>query len=522
MIIEIIEYALLGVAVLIVLRLQLKVFCSTKSNVKIFSSIFPVKDDSLEIIKNEEDGSVDGIDSRYNNPILNTIIISTNNYLKNNNGSVADFHIIKDIVDRNCDALEQEIDSKVPMPLYYGLMGTMAGIIIGVSSLIVSGGIKALLQSDGSTTSSATGITSLLTGVAIAMIASIVGIIFTTYGSKMMTSARAEVEKNKNLFLSWLQANLLPEISSDAALALSKLAANLKGFNDSFSKNNTQLNETLEIVKEATESQVSIIEKIDRLNITKIASVNLDVYDKLKDCTDQLAAFSQYVEFLNSFIENSSVIVDKITDVEKRTRMIEEMAHFFMEERSKIEQINALYKQIYTNVNQTLASSSEEFVNTLKITFSTLKQEIATISDDFSHQLKEHRSSLERLISENRKDTLDILESQKDDFNFAMNGKLSEFDTVNNNLAEVTNRINNLSELNKLISDLKHEVSQHNNKLDVLVDAISQMLHSAPVSNMRKDDAVETTSNRSDIVIIASCGFMCITCIGVLISLFVL
>ncbi len=40
-------------------------------------------------------------------------------------------------------------------------------------------------------------------------------ILLTTSGSNITKDAKAEVEKNKNTFLSWMQAELLPNISNN-------------------------------------------------------------------------------------------------------------------------------------------------------------------------------------------------------------------------------------------------------------------------------------------------------------------
>lgn len=47
----------------------------------------------------------------YENECLNAIVSSINNYLRKNRNSTADFHLMKDIVDRNCDGAEDEINS---------------------------------------------------------------------------------------------------------------------------------------------------------------------------------------------------------------------------------------------------------------------------------------------------------------------------------------------------------------------------------------------------------------------------
>ena len=118
------------------------------------------------------------------NQVFYSIKESINKYLANNSGSVIDFTLLKDAVDRHCDSVEHDINTLTPTPLYCGLAGTMAGVIIGLSSLITTGSITDLLSSgSGDFGSAAGGVNDLLSGVAWAMLASIMGILLTTIAS---------------------------------------------------------------------------------------------------------------------------------------------------------------------------------------------------------------------------------------------------------------------------------------------------------------------------------------------------
>ncbi len=57
------------------------------------------------------------------NLVFEKILFSTNNYLIRNRGASSDFNLIKDIVERNIDAVEEDINSSIGIPLYLGLMG---------------------------------------------------------------------------------------------------------------------------------------------------------------------------------------------------------------------------------------------------------------------------------------------------------------------------------------------------------------------------------------------------------------
>jgi hypothetical protein len=65
------------------------------------------------------------------NHVLDNILFSVNNYLIRNRGASSDFNLIKDIVERNTNAVEEDINISIGIPLYLGLMGTMLGIVIG-------------------------------------------------------------------------------------------------------------------------------------------------------------------------------------------------------------------------------------------------------------------------------------------------------------------------------------------------------------------------------------------------------
>ena len=90
--------------------------------------------------------------------------------------ATSDFNLIKDIVERNCDSVEEDINQTISIPLYLGLLGTFLGIIMGL--LQISG-------MDYNSTSNGLGeaISILLKGVQIAMFASFTGLFLTVLNS---------------------------------------------------------------------------------------------------------------------------------------------------------------------------------------------------------------------------------------------------------------------------------------------------------------------------------------------------
>lgn len=341
------------------------------------------------------------------NKVWEKILSSINRYLEKNRGSVSDFHLIKDIIDRNCDIEEEAIQTQVPMPLYYGLMGTMAGIIVGVGYLWLSNGLQALLSTEPNAANTATdGIIALLGGVALAMICSIIGIILTTIGSSKLKDVKKIVEGRKHEFLSWMQSELLPKLNSDITDVLSKVTSNLTNFNQTFSENAKNLHDALNEVNHATEGQAQLLSAIDKLKISRIASANIEVYDKLKDCTDEIGLLSEHLQSCRAYLQEVRALNEKLDASEQRTRAIEDMAIFFKEERGNIESMRSVLNQAIGSIETNLKESIENLkdASTKQITelvahTTEQRQRLRTAIDEQDKVLGQKTAEINRLVA---------------------------------------------------------------------------------------------------------------------------
>ena len=215
---------------------------------------------------------------------LKNIVKTLNNYLEKNGNSVVDYHLMKDVIDRHCDRVENNISSQLPFPLYAGLVGTMIGIVVGVVSISLN------LDSAG-TDGNVLGVdsfTPLLICVGVAMVASAMGVILTTWLTNSFKNLQEELSFEKDAFLSWIQAELLPNVGSDFTSAMTKMAGTLASFNETFEDNVESLGNTLSLVNDSSTSQVELIKRLEELKVTKLVSANVDIYDKLKNCTEEI------------------------------------------------------------------------------------------------------------------------------------------------------------------------------------------------------------------------------------------
>lgn len=382
----------------------------------------------------------------------NLIIDSINNYLEKNNSVASDFYLVKDIVDRNSDAEEEAIVTQIPMPLYCGLMGTMVGIIIGVLYLWLSGGLGELLSSSTSN-SGADGIESLLGGVALAMISSIIGITLTTIASWKEKECKYHVETLKHGFLSWIQAELLPVMNTDALSSMRMLFDNLSDFNRAFKDNADDLKVSLGMISESSKEQASLLNAINQLKIDKIASANIAVYDKLRSATDEIGRFSDYMLQVNSYLNSINDLCNKLDASESRIKTIEEMGAFFKEERANLDSIKGI-------IAKSLSSADNYYSSQMAV---------------FEENINKRNDELKISLVKNNDNIQTLLDSQDE----ALKSRSNEID-------KIIQEIQQLSSIEKLLANLENSTKEQTMKIDRLITKLS--------SNVNKQNGGSSTN----------------------------
>ncbi len=497
-----IEIVLIVAVIIIISVIQIRMFLSTLKKLKAYKSIFPQAYSSYGIISDEETGVVRGISTSHSNTTMSVIISSINKYLDNNQNSVSDFHLIKDIIDRNCDADEEEIQTQVPMPMYFGLMGTMAGILIGVAMLVISGGVQNLVTGGTGTAAGVTGIDSLLGGVALAMVTSILGIILTTLGSTKTKNAKVKVEAGKNIFLSWMQATLLPELSSDTASAMSRLTENLNTFNRTFSTNNAELRSTLEVVGQASRSQADLIQRIDRLRINQIATANINVYEALADCTEEIGQFGQYVNNINNYIRTVNALAQKLDNADERVKMIEEMATFFREERGNLDAMKGLISHTIARTDEKLCEAADQLTNHTTEEFTELKNHFTRQTEMLREVFDQEQQALTEYLVQHNAQLQTMLENKSQE------------------LTKIVDEIKNFSSAKQSLERIEKLMAEQNNRLSELTRSIAMLANKKSDNNVSLPGMMKEEEEPlwKKLAYIVPCALISITCVVVIVK----
>ena len=469
--------------------------------------IFPKRSDqAMSLVDSGDDGKQILVRKNvHSSKVFDEIIKTINRYLSHNKGS-ADYAILKDITDRNCDAVEAQIEATASIPVYIGLCGTLIGIVLGVAVLGFRGGIDALfdttpvvlveslseanteLRTEGSKVKTndgnvyefssgqwnlyknpgEEGIKNLLQGVGIAMLTTLFGVLFTIVGAWSSKRSSRVNEEKKNGFLSWLQAELLPQMSNDLGQVIFQMQRNLTKFNNTFAANTSQLDSVLKGINTTYEDQTRLLKAVEKLKIDEIATANIRVLQELKECTDE-------IEELGLLVSNSTEYITKVDNLNgllsshlDRTRLIENMGQFFREEVTQIEQRK-----------QAIANSTADIDANMQRAFGQLRD----------HTDREYQQLGDALANKHA-EFLRAIEAQQE----ALNRKLEETSQLVQELKNLTAVKESMEQLalaeqsqNAKIETLVNASAEQNEKIKALVECVNKIAATATNQNTRLD-----------------------------------
>lgn len=488
------HYTIIIIAVIAIIYFQFVFFRKNYRKQKELANIFP-NDISSKIDRTEIDGII-VIDSTYTSPIFLDITTTINDYLSENKGAASDFHLIKDVVDRNCDSVEEEISTLTPIPLYFGLIGTMIGILIGVGFLVFMGGIDALLSTQ--KTNASSGIVELLGGVALAMISSISGIFLTTIGSYLNKGAKTTLDRNKNAFLSWIQIKLLPTLSGNATSAIYTLQQNLSTFNQTFAANIKGLGEAFFSINQSHKDQLKLMQLIEKMDVSQMAKANVQVLRELQKSTTEFDRFNQYIYSVNDYLDNVQLLNKGLNEHLNRTKVIEDMGVFFKEEIQQIESRKGTISRIVGDID-----------NTLFETLSKLNENAEQQLNEFIKHSVAQQEKFSKVTEEQQERTSKSIIDQQQKFNQAIETQSIALKERLQETSKLIEELNNLSSIKSSMKNIEVFTSEQNNRISELTSTIQQL-----VGSKSHTDTLQSNESNSPFVfprwlkftIISACG----------------
>lgn len=504
-----IEIVIVGAVILSVIVFQICSFWKNKKKMKEYSTIFAGRDWSLNT--DSQTGQVIGINGK-GNSTFNAIKGAINKYLKSNAGGIIDYALLREAVDRNCDSLEEEISAQTPVPLYWGLCGTMGGVIIGLGSLLLSGAITKLVGGAAAGTSAAQGVNSLLIGVAFAMCASVCGIILTICNTIVFKNSKQQEESGKNAFLSWMQAYLLPVLPTNISNALTEMSRNLNRFNETFSKKVVQLDGTLSKVNEVYRGQQDVISKVCQMDPMRMAEANVKTLSELENClakfpifSDQVEKFSQYLVKIDEFTEKLNKEIYRLDILEGINASMKEIKEFYERHKAEIKLDTALSQK-------TLDEALEELRTVLRKSVGELQNVLTAQTSELSNVINEEKNIVVNIAQDmkikfiNEVDTMKkqaqkLLNDMQDEFQeqldkLPIQEELRQISSIPAKIDETTRRMENTN--TTLISGVKICIEGMTSSIDKLNKSLSQITTEIKNGNEKIESELKRISAKGE------------------------
>lgn len=384
------------------------------------------------------------LDKSIRNPLIIKVVETINSYLLRNKGAVSDFNLIKDIVERNCDAVDEEINQQLPVPIYLGLMGTILGIIIGLWSINFD---PAQFM---------TSVTDLVESVKLAMGCSFMGLLLTTILSAWFyRGAKAKLEEQKNELYTFIQIELLPQLSQDANSTILTMQAHLERFNTGFSENVEGFDGIMNRILQAFESQVRLTEQLQHMDISRVAHLNAHVLSELRTSMNEFEKFNQYLNLMNSFVQKTAQVTDSVNDQLRRTddikgvvssmkeniennRLVMEKLQNFLQ---RVEAHNAIITASAT-LDDALTDAIDQLKRHVQEEIESIRSHTVEASQDLEHLMQSERGHLDKL---NNLEDLSQLRQMVQ----AINSMKSSFESQNISLSR------QIDKLSQAVSDMR-------------------------------------------------------------------
>ena len=326
------------------------------------------------------------------NESFRKVVYDTNAYLCKNVGTSADFSILQDICEREIEALEAQISNSINVPLYLGLAGTFIGIITGLGGIAFN--VKALFDA-----SNMDPLSSLLYGIIIAMVASLIGLILMVLNSAFnYKKAVSECDKNKNAYYDFLRRELMPTLSSSMAASLNALKNVLGEFIGKFGHNLDAYADSAELLNENIEKQHLLLVEINKMNQKDMAVQIAETFKSLKDSADSLGIFRTYQEILNDTIAKMDGAVLRIDSIINSFNSFGNALQIVVKNQSVASDLQSQFRTAIEKHFPTGSDTREMY----RKQFDELTTDAKTVSTELNNQLKASTEYIRNFVNENK------------------------------------------------------------------------------------------------------------------------
>lgn len=358
------------------LIIQLCMFLRTRQSIQRCGTLFPRR--GACTTQESETGtiSIGVLPDEESSPEFREIIKETNDYLEKNQNNIS-LEALKDIATRISDNAFALSTSKISFPMYYGLMGTYAGVALGLFEFYSSTG-------GGTGMFDISTLYPFLGGVVVAMLTSLLGLAFTTNNNRNASLTEDKLEDGRDAYFSFLQKEVVPKTPSTIAQTLkssvselqetvktlsTSLASAFKGitvaFGNSLREDLGSIQQTVVELKESTQA------------------LEGSMRDQHQMITNMLRPeFAATLDKITSTVKTCSDVETTIDNANEKLQQTLELQSHAAEIQASLATTQQNFADSQTAVNNAIQTLKEEFLSDLQNT-RQMFADISSVLDRF-------------------------------------------------------------------------------------------------------------------------------------------
>ncbi len=313
------------------------------------------------------------------------VLEDTNTYLLHNKGSAASFGMLKEIAERPYKLRSSMASAGITTPLYLGLAGSVLGAGLSLVPLIKGGLSDAAVKT-------------FLTGLIIAMVSSLIGLLLTLLGKYQFRQAKQWADEREQEYFSFLQLSLLPRLEQDMAGSLSNLRGVLEEFNNDFFRKIVDFKDVFANLSNYVGVQEKFLTALENSGFTSLTEANFRFLEKIRENEDLFESFGGYQKKLNESLQLGAEAARDIRLVVERLRHIDDIQAYIRQNEEMIrKQLGYLtahqdrLEDLSHGIQQHFVEAGDEIGKIVQERLQVMKKE----EQDAGEALRDHFSRLQ-------------------------------------------------------------------------------------------------------------------------------
>ena len=333
--------------------LQYKFYRDTNNNRDRYQSFFDHRGNYSTTLFETTEGKEISLISEGNlkSSDLRQLVKEINLYVQKNVGTT-DFSVIQNKTERKLNMRYEEAMSRRAFPTYLGLMGTFAGVFVGIIMFIIG--------FDGTEGVTDDSIRNLLIGVLVSMATSLIGLAMTTNNNYNASNSKKKIDEDKNEFYDFIQNELMPTLDVSMVAALNKLHNTVNMFEPSF---NRVINRFQTTFDKCTEAFGERFQK----NVEVVSTAVAIMGDNMDKVNDNVEHQNQLLNTLKSrgmmrTLEQFVEAIDKFEQITKSLNDFERARRMMLDATNKVVEYQRLYNDSL-QIPMAVASKVNDILN---------------------------------------------------------------------------------------------------------------------------------------------------------------